>query len=415
MLKRKFNSIWGPTETESRMQHAPGLPVTQLDNNVRHELKRYKNSPTTYERIIAPLRLKKQPNQPRQTIQSYVLESRQTSSPLDIGGPLAKLPDEAYPLLDVLTVHILCRLQFVLPQLPQSSTMQLIASSGTAASLAYASGTAISQFIEILLEIANITFSDNVGQLVDGGVLVAATGLGLSFHEGILRYRKASDPNFKKYNNCAELWKKMCKTENLLKTNASSTEQLATDYYTFVFRNYGVSVQDYVNGFFSLMQQYSLVNLVDRQSQLETVYASHPQSAHGLVIYYIFCHEASAKSVSEQRKVIRFFAHLIRGLAQLKTNESFRNAIVSIYATVLTQVEGNSIFNSLVSLLNYVYIEAERLKDEENDPFMLFYLGLVWNDVETTVKHRLDLFCEKYPNICFSKRPDPPLAAEEMV
>jgi len=200
-----------------------------------------------------------------------------------------------------------------------------------------------------------------------------------------------------------------------MKTLTTSTEQLAADYYNFVFRHYGVSVQDYVNGFFSLMQQYSFSNLVSRGSQLENIYASHPQSAHGLVIYYIFCYEASGGSASGQQKVIKFFADLIKRLARLKTNESFRNAIVSIYATVLTQVEGNKVFNSLVSLLDYIYKEAERSKNEENDPFMLLYLGLVWDDVQTTVKHRLEVFCNKYPNICHSTLPDPPMTVEEMV
>src|SRR3954470_20363518 len=172
MHKRKYNSIWGPSETESRLLDAPGPSRTQINDDVtRHEWKRYKTSPTTYERIIAPLRFSKQS---RQTSQSFLLDSRPTNNPLDLQGPLTKLPDEAYPLLDVLTVHMLCRLQAVLPQLPQSTAIQLVASGGTAAPLAYASGTAISQFIEILFDMAEITFSDTAAQLVDAtGVLIA--------------------------------------------------------------------------------------------------------------------------------------------------------------------------------------------------------------------------------------------------
>jgi hypothetical protein len=426
MLKRKYGSLFAQNLAEQLLSEAPSPPQQTFDNEnetepeipLSREWKRYKITPSSFQRMIQSLSLRQTPIQ---TEQARLLSHRISINPTEIQGPLTKLPNEAYPLLDILTVYILCQLQMRLPEIRHHKLSSFL--NFASITLAQASGTVLSQFFEMLLSIGNeLFFTGDKLFLSKPMLMFVHTGsvgiLNLIFDRGLLMLTNKYEPNVQRYNVCTELWKKLCKTETEMQIPNGSNEDIANAYYSYIFNRYGINIKSYANDFMELMQSYSYDKLLQKKKQLQNVYRQHPQSAHGLVIYYIFCYQVThdlPQNTSEQLKCVNFFSRRVIELAQMATNESFRNVIVSIYATILTQTEQTVVFKALLLLLRKIYKYAEDAKNQTpSDPFLYFYLGLVWDDVETTVKHRLDLFCKKYPDICMNK-PLIPLTIEEIV
>lgn len=404
MFKRFFSS-----RTEKMLSELPPVSKRPFEDDAetpyetRSEWKRYKTSPTTFQRIRVPSSSSMQT-----TGQSMLLSLRSPteSDPLRIQGPLGKLPSDAYPLQDVLTTHLLCRLHTQMVE-HQSTMMSqsaaLIASMIPSAPLAVASGNVITLVILMALDLfGGMDVSEEItGEIQDKAVLLSGGFFTLVIRHGILKFARSSDPETRKYDVCRYAWKMLCKTENMKVMSGELEER----YYAFVSDHYGVDLKSYLQKFRQLfIGEFPYRRLLNSRGELLDVYRKHPQSAHGITTYFLFCYEAFAKSFSTKTRtrflIVNFFADIILELARMETNESFRNAVVSVYTTILAQNEKSSTFRALLLLLKRIYSRAEEEKTEDPSSFLLYYLELVWQDVEVTVKKRLDEFCEKFPDVC---------------